>query len=344
MKRNFVALLLLLAFIISAVSLAFADTRRAQTAPLAAQLPVSDAVVIIDMERLTTDALPQLLSGNIQILNEFNTQIEQVKAQIGIDLRQFEKVAVGMTIKQDASGNFDFEPVVLARGKINPGILLAAARLAAKDKFREEKAGAKTLYLFSIKEILLANKPAAKTPKDDEDFNRMLARVPSEIAATSLDENTLVIGYPARVRETVEGKSRVSANLLSLANRQPNSIISFGANVPAGMSRIWKMEGDDLGKIIDSIRQLAGAVNMMSGNATVSLTGKTAQAAEAKTLHETLEGFRDLGIGLLGGMKGEDKKVYVRLAQDSKITLAGNEVNLSLQISQNDINVLLGKK
>jgi hypothetical protein len=299
---------------------------------------------VIDMQRLTNVALPQLLSGNVQILNEINTQIEQIKTQIGIDLRQFEQIVVGTTIKQNAPGEFDFEPVVLARGKINTGALLMAARLAAKDKSREEKAGARTIYFFSIKEILQANKPAAKTPKDEEDFNRMLARVPSEIAAVSLNDNTLAIGYPARVRETVEGKSRVSANLLSLASRQPNSIISFGANLPAGMSGIWKMEGDDLGKTIDSIRQLAGAINMTSTGATVSLIAKTAQAAEAKTLHETLLGVQDLGVGLLSGMRGEDKKVYARLAQNAKITLAGSEVALNVQISQSDINVLLGKK
>lgn len=349
MKRNFFALLLLLAFVLSAVSLAFAATRRTeltnlQTGQLAARLPASDGVVVMDMQRFTKDALPQLLSGRIQLFNEINTHIEQIKNQVGIDLTQFEQVAVGLAIKQSAPGKFDFDPIVLAQGKINTGTLLTTARTVAKDKFREENAGAKTMYVFAMKEILQANKSAAKTPKDEEEFKQMLNRVPAEIAAAALDDNTLVIGLPARVRETVEGRSRISPDILALANRQPNSIMRFGANVPAGISQIWNLDGDDLGRTIDSIRRISGAMNMTGENATVSLVAGTAQAAEANTLNETLQTFQDIGIGLLGGMRGADKQVYARLAQNAKITRANNEVTINVQISQSDINVLLGKK
>jgi hypothetical protein len=343
MKRNFFVLLLLLAFVLSAVSLAFADTKRAQMAQLAAQLPASDGVVIMDMQRLMNEALPQLLSGRIPLVNQIDSQIEQIKNQIGIDLRQFEQVAVGLTIKQTAPGKFDLDPLALARGKMNSGALLSTAAAGVKDKSREEKAGARTIYVFAMREILRANRPVASTQKDNEEFNQMLNRVPTELAAATLDDNTLVIGSPARVRQTVDGKSRISSNVLALANHQPNSIIRFGANVPAGMSKIWNLEADDLGKTVDSIRQLSGAMNMTGGNAAVSLVARTNQANEARTLHETLQTFQELGVGLLGGMRGEDKKVYARLAQTAKITRANNEVTLNVQLSQEDINVLLGK-
>jgi hypothetical protein len=348
MKRNFFALLMLLAMVIGAISLAFAETKGAaesgsQVNQLAARLPNSDGVVMMDMQRLMNEGVPQILSGNLPMLNEVNVWIDRIKTQFGVDLRQFDQIAAGLTVKQSAPGKFDFEPIVLARGKINTIALFTTATTVAKGKFREEKAGAKTIYVFAVKEILQANKPVAKTPQDEEEFNQMLNRAPAEIAAATLDNNTLVIGLPARVRETVEAKSRISPNILALASRKPNSIISFGGNVPAGLSQIWNMEGDDLGKTIDSIRQISGAMNMNDGNAAVSLIAKTAQAPEAKTLHETLQGFQELGIGLLGGMKGEDKKVYARLAQNAKITLANSEVMLDVQVSQNDINVLLGK-
>jgi hypothetical protein len=296
------------------------------------------------MKRLMQDAMPQLLSGNAQMLREINTHLDEVKAQTGIDLRQFEQVAVGVNFKQAEPKKFDFEPVVLARGKLNLVSLLLSAQKVAAGKFREEKIGNKVVYVFQTKEILQANKPVvASGPNAEEKFNTMLSRIPAEIAATAFDTETLPIGTLEKVREIVSGTSHISPEILSLVSRQPNALASFGANVPAGMSQFWGLDNDELGKSVDSIRLLSGAMDTAGGMTTVAIAAKTYKPEQAKSLEDNLIGLQSLGKGLLGGMKGDDKQVYARMVESAKIARAADEVTINMKVSNSDINVLLGK-
>ena len=351
MKRSFFALLTMFALTLSLVNFSFADDTKGKKSSgspeikrLAASLPNSDGVVLIDMQRLIKDALPQLLSSKVQFLNEINARIDEVKGQIGIDLREFEHLAVGVMFKENAPKKITYEPVVLARGKMNVGALLAAAKLAAKGKYREEKAGVSTIYVFSAKEILRDNKPKTNTPQEEEKFNKMLARIPAEIAAAALDDNTLAVGLPARVRETVEGKSRVNQNILSLVSRKPNSVISFGANLPPNASQIFNLEDDLIGKNLDAIQQASGTMDVIGVNTVVSIVAKTFRPEQAKDLEDTLSGLQMIGKGFLSAAKGDDKKIYARMVENAKISRVGSEVMLDLQVSNSDLGALLGKK
>lgn len=353
MKRNFFAILSLFALIlVGAASSSFAvpktvKTKKRQTAQLVTLLPKSEGVVAIDMKRMTAEALPQLLSGRLQMLGDINAHLEEIKDQLGIDLRRFEQVAAGVNFKPIAGAQkkFDYEPLVLARGGFTADSFLNLAKTAADGKFREEKIGSSTIYLFAVKEILQARKPQQfKTPRDEEKFNKMLNSVPSEIAVAAFDANTLAIGMPSRVRETLNTTSpRVSADLLALAGRQPNSLARFAANLPAGVSQMWNLDNDIFGKSVDSIRQLVGFMNLNDGNTTVALTAKTYKPEQAKDLEETLVGLQSLG-GMLGGMKGEDKKVYARIVETAKISRAAGEVTVNMQVAKSDVDILLGKK
>ncbi len=354
MKRNFIALLTAFALMTGIVSFSSAQTKSVaksvavsagQINQLAAQLPASDAVMILDMQRLTQVALPQLLAAQPQKLGEINAKIDEVKTQTGIDLRQFEQLAAGLNFKQTANGKLDYEPIVLARGKYNAAALLALAKVAAKGKYREEKSGAKTLYIFSVKEIMLSNKPKFKTPKEEEEFNKALRDAPAEISATAFDDNTLAIGAPLRVRAAIEGKPRISQDILMLAGQKLNSIMSFGANVPAGTSKFFKLnDNDEIKKNVDAIRQLRGAVDVNDGNTLLNIGAKTFQTEQARNLEETLAGLQAIGKGFLSGMKGNDKQVLARMVENAKITRVSNEVILDVQISGSDLSLLLGKK
>jgi hypothetical protein len=349
MKRSFFALLTMFAVTLSAVSFSFAAPKNAQTETarqvnqLAAQLPNSDAVVVLDMQRLMRDVLPQVLAGKAQLINELNTKVEEINTQIGVDLRQFDQLAAGVNFKQTAPKKFDYEPLILARGKVDVAALLTAARTASKGKYRQEKSGAKTIYVFATKEILQANKPKTSTPQDEEKFNKMLSRVPAELAVTTFDANTLAIGTPVRVRETIEGKPRVSADVLALVNRKPNSIMSFGANVPAGLSQVLELGIDELSKSIDSMRQVYGSMDVSGSNTIISVATKTFKPEQAVELEQTLTGLQMLGKGLLGRMSGADKQVYARMAENAKISRANDEVMIDVQVANSDLNVLFGK-
>ncbi len=75
---------------------------------------------------------------------------------------------------------------------------------------------------------------------------------------------------------------------------------------------------------------------------TINATARTAQAADATGLKDTLEGLQMIGKALLGSAKGADKQLYGRLLETVKFTAKGNEVTMDLAIAQSDMNQLVG--
>lgn len=340
MKHKIFALLAVCAFLLNGAAVNPAQTKaNNQTNQLAALLPASDGVFALDVQRLLSESVPQILSGNQTMLAEINAKIDEIRDKTGLDARQFEQVAIGVTIKQATATGVDLEPVFLARGKYNANALIAVAKVASKGKYREEKLGNRTIYVFSGKDIVAQNKPNTKNAWID----RIINSLAKEIAVTSFDGNTLAFGSLARLRETFESKTRVSNEMLSLVNRKPNAVVGFATNLPTGLSGFIDLDNDELGKTLDSIRQLSGAVDVSDGNTAISITAKTLKAEQAQNLHDTLTGLLPLGKVLLGSAKGEDKKVYARMIDNARVTRNLTEVSLDLQVPQSDINILLSK-
>ncbi len=353
MKKKIFALFVVCAFVLNGIGTAFAATKpkkiKRQATQLAELLPASEGVLTLNVQRFFNEALSQILSGNQPMLNGVLGKIDEIKNKTGIDLRQFEQVAVGVQSKQITPTEIDFEPVVLARGSFNAGALVAVAKVASKGKYRAEKIGGKTVYVFTMKELVekdkpAPNKPAAKNSIFEKAIDKMFAGLSRELAVTVYDNNTLAIGSLARVREIVDAKTRISSEVLDLVSRKSNSVISFGANLPSGLSNFVDLDNDELGKNIDAIRQMSGAMDVTDGNAVVSVMAKTLKPDQAQSLQETLEGLQIVGKALLGVSKGADKKVYGRMVDNAKISRNGNEVMLDLQIPNSDINILIGEK
>ncbi len=354
MKSKLTAAFVACAFILNAFGAVFADTKTnnsaRQTGTLAALLPASDGILTIDMQKVLGAAVPQILSGKPQTLTAVNAKIDEIREKTGLDLKQFEQVAVGVSMKQISDKEVDLEPLLLARGKYNAGALIAIAKLASKGKYREEKLGARTVYIFSGKEIIAQNKPATKNaPANSSNdswlekaIDRMFAGLTKEIAVTSYDTNTLAFGPIARVRETLNAKPGINANLLNSLNRNPNAVAAFSANLPSGISKSISLDNDEFTATLDSIRQVSGSMELINGSTAISMTAKTLQVEQAQNLTDTLQGLQMIGKTLLGGSKSADKQVYVRMIDGAKITRSESEVLFDLQVPQADINILLG--
>lgn len=347
MMKKIVVIVIALAFVLTALGAAFSETgsdEELQAAQLAAILPESDGVVLMDSKRFFSEALPQVLSANQPKLDKIMSEVDKIKEKTGIDLKQFEQVAVGVKMKKVGAKEVDFEPVILARGTYNAAALIAVAKLASNGKYRTEQVGTRTIYVFSAKEIAKDNKPKTK---DDRWFDKFIERtingLTNEIAVTGYDGNTLAIGTLARVRETVQSKTRVNTELLNMVYRKQNAVMSFGANLPNGMSDFVNLDNDELGKNIDSIRQIYGAMNVNGADATVSLTARTQKAEQAKGLYEMMIGLQMFGKVIIG-TKSADKRVYTKMVENAKILNDGSEVMFDLAVPQSDIDILVGKK
>lgn len=332
-------------FLLGIVGFALTDTKSAAQSAnaLVPLLPASDIIVTLDAQRLQNQALPQIFSANPSELEKINAKIDEVKAKTGLDLRQFQQVAVGIANKQISAKEVDFEPFVLARGNFNAGALTAVAKMASNGKYREEKIGSRTIYIFTAKEIVEQNKPQSSS-MFGKIIDKALKGLSGEIALTAYDTNTLAIGTLPRVREAFGKKTRVGADILGLVNRNPNAMVVFGGKLPNGLGNLINLGNDELGNNLNSIRQVSGSLDVAGGNANLSVMAKTQQEAQAQTLHETLQGLQMVGKAILGGMQGADKKVYAQMAERAEITRSGTEILLNLQVPQSEIDVLIGKK
>lgn len=348
MKKKIFAFLTVCTVVLSAISLSFADTKGKKKVKndnqLLALLPPSDALMTVDAKRFFGEALPQILSGNQPLLAEILGKFDDIKTQTGIDVKQFQQVAVGVNAIKVSEKEYDFEPLLLARGQFNAAGLVAIAKIASNGKYREEKIGDKTVYAFSAREIIEQNKGKISNSMITKILDKMLAGLSNELAVTTYDNNTLALGSLVRVREMLETKVRIGGEVLEMISRKPNAIINFSAKVPNGLSQFVELDNDELGKNLDAIRFLNGSMDVLDGSTTVSMSAKTVNSEQAKGLKDTLDGLQTIGKALLGGSKSPDKKVYGRMIENAKIVQNGNEVMLNLQVPQADINVILGEK
>jgi hypothetical protein len=341
MKKRIAVVITLAAVALGLGTFVLADVRKAkakkvQAADLVALLPASDGVVTLDVKRFFNDALPMLLSKNQPMLAEITGKITEFASKTGVDIRQFDSVAVGVTArKREGVKNYDFDPVMIARGDINSGALIGAAKLAANGKYREERVGEKTVYIFDAKKI-------TEDHNKNNSANKVIDHVSSEVAVTAIDSTTLAFGDPVRVRQTLEGKTRVGADIIALLANTASPVMTFAAKAPEGLASFVPVDNDELGKSIASIKYLFGNVDVGAGNATVHAAARTIQPAQAKSLLETLEGLQMIGKAFLGSAKGEDKEVFARMIDNTKFSTRGSDVMLDLSVPQTDIDILVG--
>ncbi len=344
MKTRIIAFSCLFALVLNFAGSAIADgptKRKARAGQLATLLPPVDGIATLDVKRLFSTALPKVLSSNRAMLDKITDKIEQVKARTGIDIRQFDSLAIGATAKQIGPKKYDLDHVVIARGQVSSGSIIGAAKLAANGKYREEKTGGKTIYIISAKDIADQVKAGAGKAASPDLADKMTGHLAGEVALTALDANTIAFGNVDLVRQTVGPRPAVPNDLLPLLAKKEASVISFAGKVPNGMSEFLPLENDQLGKDIDSIRYVYGGMDIVGEAATLSITARTLQNQQAASLLETLEGLQLLGKALLGGNKNADKQVFTRMIENAKFSSAGNEVMLRLQVPQSDIDILV---
>jgi hypothetical protein len=316
-----------------ALNIGAAQTRRPirATAGLMNALPAADAVALVKLRRVLDEAVPKLLANNPAKLSETVAQIEDFKTRTGIDLRSFEEVALAIRYTFPVEGVTKLRTVAIANGKFNAGALVAAGRLAANGKFTEQQYHGKTIYLFSLDQHI----------KILGLFDIKL----SEVAVSQLDANTLALGHLESVREAIDvkrGSSRVNAELITLASREPNAIIGFGGNVTQELRQNFSLTNDTLLKDLSAVRQVYGSVGMTEKDLELALAARTVDEPSARNLGNTVEALKQFG-GLLIGRLPAAKATLARSALNGmKITSQGNELQIRTAVPQADVAPVFG--
>lgn len=347
MKIRFIALTTAACLLLNFVAFAAGDTpkrkakKKTRISRLVSLLPASDGIAVFNAKRFFTDAMPQVLSANQPLLGQMTAKITEIESKTGIDLRKFDQIAVGVSMKKVNAKEVDFETVAIANGDISAGALIGVAKLASNGTYREEQINGRSVFVFTAKEVMKKTSSQTSGSKIAGMVDTALDGLTKEIAISALDSNTLVLGNLSRVRETLEARSRPSADLTAILAQKAASVMSFAAKTPEGMSNIMPLDNDELGKNVDSIRYLSGSVDVATAGTSLQVTAQTLKPEQAESLRSTLEGLQMVGRAIFGGSKRTDQQVYARMLKAAKFSSRGSEVTLDLLVAQADIDVLI---
>lgn len=322
-------------------------------------LPDSDGVVSVDMQRLLNEMLPRVLADDTTKLAQVNARIDKIKTRTGIDVRLFERIAIGVRfVKGTTPDALKVESVALARGNFNAPAMLSAGLLAAngKYKYQKQKYGKKVIYVFSSDDLMgkenlpqggigeEAKKAGGKAAEIADDILQRMMNFKGEVGIVAIDANTLAIGQPSRVRAAIDasaGRGRVNAELTQLATQNPSAVAGFGVNMPSNASRYVGFDNDQLGANLDSIRQVYGSVSSTVTGFEMQIFARAATDAQAKEVYDTVTGLRDLGGFFVSSLSG-DKGKLVQTALDNLIIVKeGREVQIRLALAQADVAMLV---
>ncbi len=347
MKTRFIAIAAIAVLVVNVAVFAKPDTRshaakKARAAKLVAMLPASDGVVSFDSKRFLNDALPKIMSANQPMLTEVMAKLTEMEARTGIDLRKFEQVAVGVAFKKISAKEIDYEPVAIASGDVNAGALIALAKLASNGTYKTEKVGERTVYVFSAKDVLQKTSAKKTNSKIADMIEKGLKGMTKDIAVTAYDRNTLVMGSLARVSETLEGKTRVAADLSGLLSQKETSVMTFAARTPGTLSQLLPLDNDELGKNVDAIQTLSGSIDVATVGTSISMLARTKTADQATGIKDMLDVLQSLGKSIFGTSKRADQQLYGRLIKAAKFDARGTDVGFDILVPQTDIDALIG--
>jgi len=294
-------------------------------------LPESDAIAQISVKRLLNDVMPRLLSGNPTKLAQANADIDQFKNRTGIDPRAFDQIALGVRYSYPSEGITKLQTVGLAKGSFSAGAMVAAGRVAANGKYREEKYQGKTIYVFTLDQ--------------EVKFLGLFGFKVRQLAASPLDANTLAIGDAESIRTVIDvsrGHKRANAELIALASRDPNSIIGFGSNVSPSLLRNFDIGNAAIASDLSALRQVYGAVGTTEKDVALFIGARTVNADAARNLGDTLEGLKQFGALFINRLSGAKGTLARSALTNLKIATQANELEIRTAVAQADIGPLMG--
>jgi hypothetical protein len=322
------------AIIILVSSLTFVGQKQktaavAATSNVARYLPASDAIAIVNVKRMLNETMPSILGGDQAKLAQANAEVDKFKTKTGVDLRSFDRVALGLRYVYPTANITKLETVAIAHGTFDAKAISASARTAANGKSREEKYRGATLTIISVNDqIKLLGL-----------FNMTI----NELAICPLDQNSLALGTPANVKAAIDaGKAgRAAADLISLATKDQNAVIGFGANVTPELLARLDVGNDTIAKDVSSIKQAYGSVGSTQSDVTVMMVARTDSADAAKNLSDTVEGLRQLGSIFIGRLAQPRRDLAQSALTNLKVKARGTEIEISTQVAAANLAALI---
>lgn len=286
--------------------------------------------MFVDVRRLLNETLPRIFGGDAAKLAQVNAEVDKLKTRTGIDVRSFDRIVLGMRYVYPSAKVTKVETVAIARGTFDSKALIAAGRIAANGKFREEKYRGSTIMVFNI--------------NDQMKLLGIWDVKIADLAACALDANTLAIGSLSAVRAAIDAgrlRQRPNLDLAALAGRDPKAVIGFAGNLSHTLMANLDVGNDTIAKDVSSIRQVYGSLGTTETDVSVLLAARTESADAARNLNETVTGLKQLGSLMIMRMAPAKKALAQTALDNLKITTRGNEVEIQTQVAASSLASLV---
>ncbi len=337
MKRTLFASLTVAVFVITATVAIYAQqaknvrpvTRTAATDTFAF-VPKSDAVVVVDVNRLLNETLPKVFAGDSAKLAQITSEIDKFKIETGIDARTFSRAVIAARYTYPSPNVTKLEPVAIATGTFNSAVVVSSARGAAKGTSHVEKYGGTTITILTMNNQVKM-------------FGLWNMNV-HELAIAPLNANTVAVGTPSTVRAAIDaGKTprRDSTDLVTLATRDPQAVIGFAGNVPSSVWTGLNLGTDAIAQDASSIRQAYGSVGTTTTDVSVTIVARTETPTAAKNLGDTVTSLKQLAGFAILQMTGQKKALAESALSNLKINVRANELELRTQVAAANIASLM---
>lgn len=333
-QLSFIRIIALAIFAFSVVlGQSFANAQpasHAKTPDIFSFVPASDGIVVVDAGRLLNETLPRVFAGDAAKLAQINSELDKFKTDTGIDPRAFERVVVSARYAHPSPTVTKLEPVAIAQGKFDARAITLAARLSGKGKVREEKYRGATIVVLAINDQMKL-------------FGLWNMRV-RDLAITALNANTVAIGTPETVRTVIDAARtprRDSVDLVSLATRNPQAVIGFGANVTKALWSNLNLGTDAIAQDVGSIRQAYGSVGTTATDVALTIVARTETPASAKSLGETLTGLKQLAGLMVMSMKADRRALAQSAVANLTINTRTNEVEIRTQVTAANLVLIM---
>ena len=279
-------------------------------------LPDGHAVVVVDVQRVTSSSLWATLSTQ----NKIKSEIDKAQAEIsemGINLTSIQTVA--LTFSGEGTHN---NPAVAVSGGFDQNDVLSRLRANPKVKLTSEKY--KNYEIFSADSV--------KTSSDGQAKGGEFRHKKDDGAFVFYDSRTAVVGSPAAVRASIDTKlgARQSiaqnAKLIEAIAQNPSAAIRFAMTVTPSMTSGLKSSELPLPDF-DSVKMVFGSVDVASGVDLIA-TLRSDTAEHAKSIADRLNGLLDMARGFLGA--SNDAKMAPLVSALKTVTVTGADIDVKI--------------
>lgn len=296
-------------------------------------LPASDAVLVINVRRLLTEALPRLLPPKNG--KELESALTVIELLFGANVRQIDSVAIGLKEPQTISARVVPPFAVVVRGSFDSGKVVEDVRRlflqGTERPVREEQHRGHQIFVFDVDDVTSPpNAPAM--------------RIPIELSVTLLEPNLLVVGRLADVKRTIdarEGYGQIHPTLVKLATLKPGAVITvaaFGsAEKKPDIISASVQETDRVFEVLSAVTECAFSLEVLDAGLEFYVFARTASPDQAQPLQELL-------VSLLRQFAGTVKDPQIKAElNNSQATRQGDEVHLRALIPQKVIASYVGQ-